>query len=145
MIKAAMTRKYKTLKKRKSNLINIDINDDFQKSTINIFNDTSQRYDYIANYYEKKGNINFVLTNEEKFTSPFYWKRVQQLLTSSLSNNGSKCRIYQVKEDNSLSKCIESTTTTDEIKTYIKESRFSYIRPIHGSTRLIVYNSFNVT
>ena len=54
MIKVAMTRKYKTLKKIKSNLINIDINDDFQKSTVNVFNDTSQRYDYIANYYEKK-------------------------------------------------------------------------------------------
>ena len=32
-----------------------------------------------------------------------------------------------------------------EGKTYIKESRFSYIRPIHGSTRLIIYNSSNVT
>ena len=50
MIKAVMTKKYKTLKKRKSNLINIDINDDFQKSTVNVFNDTSQRYDSIANY-----------------------------------------------------------------------------------------------
>ena len=54
MIKVAMTRKYKTLKKIKSNLINIDINDDFQKSTVNVFNDTSQRYDSIANYYVKK-------------------------------------------------------------------------------------------
>ena len=74
MIEAAMTRKYKIFKKRKSNLINIDINDDFQKSTVNVFNDTSQRYDSIANYYEKKDKINFVLTNEEKFMSPFYWK-----------------------------------------------------------------------
>ena len=137
-IKVAMTRKYKTLKKIKSNLINIDINDDFQKSTVNVFNDTSQRYDYITNYYEKKDNINFVLTNEEKFMSLFYWKRVHQLLANSLSNNDSKYRIYLVKEDNFLSKYIESNTTIDEIKTYIKESRFSYIRQIHGSTRLIV-------
>ena len=81
MIKAAMTRKYKTLKKRKSNLINIDINDDFLTSAVKnqIFNDTSQRYDYIANYYDKKDNINFVLTNEEDFMSPFYWKRIHQL------------------------------------------------------------------
>ena len=28
---------------------------------------------------------------------------------------------------------------------YIKESRFSYIRPIQGSIRLIIYNSSNVT
>ena len=32
-----------------------------------------------------------------------------------------------------------------EKKTHVKESRFSYIIPIHGSTRLIVYNSSNVT
>ena len=67
------------------------------------------------------------MTNEEKFMSPFYWKRVHQLLTSSLSNNDSKYRIYQFKEDNSLSKYIESNTTTGEIKTYVKKSRFSYI------------------
>ena len=34
MIKAAMTRKYKTLKKRKININIIDINDDFLKSTV---------------------------------------------------------------------------------------------------------------
>ena len=85
-----------------------------------VFNDTSQIYDYITNYYEKKYNINFVLTNEEKFTSPFYWIRVHQLLTNSPSNNDSKYIICQVKEGNSLSKYIESDTTTEETKTYIK-------------------------
>ena len=63
-----------------------------------VFNDTSQIYDYIANYYEKKDHINFVLTNEEKITSPFYWKKVHQLLTSSLSNNDSKYRIFKLKK-----------------------------------------------
>ena len=147
MIKVAMTRKYKTLKKRKRNLINIDTNDDFLTSAVKnqVFNDISQRYDYIANYYDRKDNINFVLTNEEDFMSSFYWKRIHQLLTSSLFNNDSKYRIYQVKEDNSLFKYIESNTTTEEKKLYIKESRFSYIRPIQGSTRLIIYNSSNVT
>ena len=76
--------------------------------------------------------------------SSFYWRRVHQLLKSSLSNNDSKYRMFQVKEDNSLSKYIESDTITGDIKTYVKESRLSYIRPIHGSTRLIVYNSSNV-
>ena len=52
---------------------------------------------------------------------------------------------FQVKEDNSLSKCIKSDTTTEEIKKYIKESGFSYIGPVHVSTRLIVYHSSNVT
>ena len=42
--------------------------------------------------------------------SPFYWKRVHQLLTSSLSNNDSKYRIFQVKKDNSLSKYIWKVT-----------------------------------
>ena len=70
------------------------------------------------------------MTNEEKFMSPFYWRRVHQLLTSSLSNNDSKYRMFQVKEDNFLSKYIESDTITGDIKTYIKESRFNYIRPI---------------
>ena len=142
-----MTRKYKTLKKRQSNQINIDINDDFLKSTIknHVFNDTYQIYDSIAKYYEKNDNIIFVLTNEEKFMIPFNWKRVHQLLTSSLSNNDSKYRMFQVNEDNSLSKYIKSDTTTEESKTYIKESRFSYIRPVHVSTRLIVYHSSNVS
>ena len=93
----------KPIKIKKNNLINIDINDDYQKSTVNIINDTSQRYDLIVNYYEKKDNINFVLRNEGIFVSPFYWKIVHQLLTSSLSNNDSKYPRYQVKEDNSLS------------------------------------------
>ena len=56
MIKAAMTRKCNTLKKRKSNLINVDINDDFLKSTVNNndFNDTSQIYDYILRSIMKR-------------------------------------------------------------------------------------------
>ena len=98
----------------------MDLDDDYQKSTVNAINDSSQRYDSIAKYYETKDNINFVLTNEEKFISPFYWKRVHQLLTSSTSKNDSKYRIYQVKEDNSLSKYVESDTTTGEKKHTLK-------------------------
>ena len=78
--------------------------------------------------------------------------RVHQLLTSSLNKNDSKNRIFQTKEDNSLSKksdlnnkYIETDNETDQVKTYVKESRFSYIRPIHGSTRLINFNSSNIT
>ena len=39
----------------------------------------------------------------------------------------------------------ENNSKPNEIKTYVKESRFSYIIPIHGSIFLIVYNSSNVT
>ena len=98
----------------------MDIDDDYQKSTVNVINDSSQRYDSIANIMKKKDNINFVLTNEEEFMSPFYWKKVHQLLTSSTSKNDSKYRIYQVKEDNSLSKYVEGDTTTGEKKHILK-------------------------
>ena len=85
------------------------------------------------------------MTSEEKFMSPFYLKRVHQLITSSTSKNDSKCGIYQVKKDNALCKYVGNYSSTGGKKTYIKESRFSYIIPIHGSTRVIVYNSSNVT
>ena len=64
-----MTRKHKHLKKKQSS-IDIDIRYDFIKRTVpnHVFNNTSQNPDYIAKYYEKKDNINFVLTNETKFT-----------------------------------------------------------------------------
>ena len=47
-------------------------------------------HDSIAHYYQKKEDINFVWTNEQKFTSPFFWKRVHEHITSStpLPNNG---------------------------------------------------------
>ena len=41
-------------------------------------------------------------------------------------------------------KYTEIDDITGVVKTYVKESRFSHIRPIHGSTRLIVYNSSNI-
>ena len=119
MIKTTMTRKYKVyIKKRK--LINMDIDDDYQKSTVNVINKSSQRYDSIAKYYEKKENINFLMTNEEKFMSPFYWNRVHQLLTSSTSKNDTKYGIYQVKENNDLCKYVESDTTTGGKKHTLK-------------------------
>ena len=58
------------------------------------------------------------MTNEEKFMSPFYWKRVYQLLTSSTSNNDSKYGIYQVKENNALCKYVENDSITGEKNMY---------------------------
>ena len=85
------------------------------------------------------------MTNEEKFMSPFYLKIIHQLITSSITKIDSRYGTYQVKENNELCKYVENYSKNEGNKTYIKESRFSYIRPIHGSTRLIVYNSSNVT
>ena len=53
--------------------------------------------------------------------STFYWRSVHQLLTSSLYNNDSKCIIFQVEEDNLLSKYIETNNITGDFKTYVKE------------------------
>ena len=52
--------------------------DDFIKRNVpnRVFKDTSQNPDYIAKYYEKKDNVNFLLTNETKFMSVFFWRRV---------------------------------------------------------------------
>ena len=119
--------------------MDMDIDDDYKKGTVIVINEMSQNNDSTARYYEKKDLINLVMTNEDKFMSPFYWKRVHELITSSITKIDSRHGIYQVKDNNELCKYVENN------KTYIKESRFSYIRPIHGSTRLIVYNSSNVT
>ena len=53
-----------------------------------------------------------------------------------LPSDGSKYNICQVlKKDNDFAKYMEE----------VKQSRFSYIRPIDGTTRLMIYNSSNIT
>ena len=39
------------------------------------------------------------MTNEDKFMSLFYWKRVHQLITSSITKIDSRHGIYQVKDN----------------------------------------------
>ena len=74
--------------------------------------------------------------------SSFFWNRVHELIISSttLPNNGCNYKICQVKQDNDSSKYLDMTTSND----FVKEYRFSYIRPVDGATRLIVYNFFNI-
>ena len=65
----------------------------------------------------------------------FFWKRVYEHLTINtfLSNDGYKYNLYQVlNEYNESSKYIDNNGNT-----FIKDSKFSYIRPIDGNTRLI--------
>ena len=71
----------------------------------------------------------------------FFWSRAHAHLTNNthLPNNGCNYKICQVKDDNIHSKYIDSSGNL-----FINEIRFSYIRPIHESTRLIVYNSSNI-
>ena len=47
----------------------------------------------------------------------------------------------QVKQDNDPLKYLDMKTSN----AFVKESRFSYIRPVDGATRLIVYNCSNIT
>ena len=101
-------------------------------------------HDSIAHFYKKKKDFNLVLTNETKFMNPGFWKRVHEHIISSttLQNNGcNKYNICQVKDDNQSSKYIDEITP----QVFVKESRFSYIRPVDGAIRLIVYNCSNNT
>ena len=68
-------------------------------------------------HYQKKEDVNFVLTNEQKFMSPFFWERVHEHITSSttLPNNGCKYNICQVKENND-----SSSMKSSEV--FVKES-----------------------
>ena len=154
MIKVALNRKHVKEEERKLDEIDIDIDDDIDKSMIqnDIYKETNNNNDYVAKYYENKEHVKFSLTNKTKFMSNFLWKRVHQLLTNSLNKNDSKCRIFQIQDENSVfknsdlnNKYFEIDNTTDQVNTYVKESRFSYIRPIHDSTRLIFFNSSNIT
>ena len=94
--------------------------------------------------YQKKEDCNLILTNETKFMNPVFWNRVHEhiiFLTTLQNIEFNKYNICQVKDDNESSKYIDETIQ----QVFVKESRFSYIRPVDGATRLIVYNCSNVT
>ena len=99
MIKATLNRKHLKEDKRKLDEINIDIDDDIDKSMMKnyIYKELNNNNDYIANYYDYKDYVNLSLTNKTKFMSNCFWKRVHQLLTSSLNKNDSKYRIFKFK------------------------------------------------
>ena len=77
--------------------------------------------------------------------NPGFWNRVHEHIISSTTldssnlTNSNKYNICQVKNNNI------SSHYSVSLKTYVKESRFSYIRPVDGATRLIVYNCSNIT
>ena len=99
----------------------------------------------IAQFYQKKEDCNLILTNESKFMNPCFWDRVHEHIISSTTldssnlTNSNKYNICQVKNNN-----VTSLYSVSRI-TFVKESRFSYIRPVDGATRLIVYNCSNIT
>ena len=72
-----------------------------------------------------------------------FCNRFHEYIISSktLPSNGCKYKICQVKQDNDSSKYLDVTSSN----AFVKEPRFSYIRPVNGATRLIVYNCSNIT
>ena len=68
--------------------------------------------------------------------SSFFWNRFHEHIMSptTLPNNGCKCKMCQVKKENDSSKYLDVTTSNE----FVKESRFSYVRPVDAATRLIV-------
>ena len=78
--------------------------------------------------------------------NPGFWNRVHEHIISSTTlqqrHGSNKYNICQVKDNNESSKYFDVTPSRI---TFVKESRFSYIRPVDGSTRLIVYNCSNIT
>ena len=72
-----------------------------------------------------------------------FWDQVHEHITSSttLPNNRCKYKICHIKENNDSSKYLDVKSSN----IFVKESRFSYIRPVDGDTRLIVYNCSNIT
>lgn len=72
----------------------------------------------------------------------YFWSGAHEHLTNNtdLPNNGCNYKICQVKDDNEYSKYFDKNGNV-----FIKESRFSYIWPVDGRTRLIVYNGSNIT
>ena len=91
----------------------------------------------------KKDYVALILSNEKKFMDSFSWKRVHEHLTSNsiLPNSGCKYNMCQMmKENNEYTKYME-----EDDRVLVKLSRVSYIRSIDGNTRLMVYNSSNIT
>ena len=80
--------------------------------------------------------------------NPCFWDRVHEHIISSttldssnLHTSSNKYNICQVKSNNVTSLyCVSPSRIM-----FVKESRFSYIRPVDGATRLIVYNCSNIT
>lgn len=98
-----MTRKHKNI--RKENIIALTLT--FVMTSLRelfriIYSMIHHKILIIVRSIIKKDYVNFVLTNETKFMSAFFWRRIHLQLTNntSLSNDGAKYSICQVKEDN---------------------------------------------
>ena len=92
-------------------------------------------------FYKKNTQSLFDLNCDSKFIDPMFWKRVHKHLTPHKIYKSTKYKIHQVVYSvNTL-----SIMNIVDGKKIIKESRFSYIRPSDGVTRLKLCNYSNIT
>ena len=85
--------------------------------------DEDMRY---VRYYKINTRSSFDLNCDFKFMDPMFWQRVHEHLTSHKIYKNTKYKIHQVVYPINSSS-IMATTVGMKV---IKESRFSYIRPI---------------
>ena len=97
----------------------------------------------LTKYYARNEDFNHYCSSSLKFGDPYFWHRVCEHFTSEniYTITPKKYEIHQVLQPDNKS----SIVNLDDGKNVIKESRFSYIRPVDGVTRLKLCNCSNIT
>ena len=97
----------------------------------------------LTKYYARNEDFNHYCSSSLKFGDPYFWHRVCEHFTSEniYTITPKKYEIHQVLQPDNKS----SIVNLDDGKNVTKESRFSYIRPVDGVTRLKLCNCSNIT
>ena len=97
----------------------------------------------LTKYYARNDDFNHYCSSSLKFGDSYFWHRVCENITSEniYKITPKKYEIHQVLQPDNKS----SIVNLDNGKNVIKESRFSYIRPVDGVTRLKLCNCSNIT
>ena len=97
----------------------------------------------LTKFYARNDDFNHYCTSNLRFRDDYFWHRVCEYFTSDniYKKTSNKYEVYQVlKPDNKT-----SIMMLENRKTMKKESKFSYIRPVDGVTRLNMCNCSNIT
>ena len=97
----------------------------------------------LTKYYARNDDFNHFCNSKSKFRDPYFWHRVCEHFTleNTYKKTTNKYEIHQVLKPVDKSSIIR----LENGKTMKKESRFSYIRPVDGVTRLKMCNCSNIT
>ena len=95
-----------------------------------------------SRYYSRNNDSNHETNSETRFMENSFWIRVNEHYTPDdcYRKNPDKYKICQVVHPENQPKIL----SLNEKKSCYKESRFSYIRPVDGITRLKVFNCSNI-